>query len=1277
VLDYKRPKTHDPHRETLEVTVADETLRRLLALTKESSFLIYTVLLTMLNLCLHKYTGSESIVVGSPPRPKSAGESVRPNALAIVTNVGPHLSARELMLQVRETLIEAYGKQNYPYESLVRRLGLDKIENRGPLFDVALVLTNIHGQLAEMRNDITITFEQGEELVGKVAFNADLFTRKSIDHFMSHFLRVLDQCLAYSNTRVADVELLTKIEREQLLHQEAQTPAPAETVIQLFEQQVARTPQAIAAVLSDQELTYEQLNRRANHLAAYLRTLGVGPECLVAICVDRSLEMLIGILGVLKSGGAYVPLDPSYPKERISFILFDTAVKFLITQKHLLERLPDHAAEVIYPDPTELETFNSTKAQGDNLAYVIYTSGSTGTPKGVMIQQRALAARAVSLSKYYQLKPGERLLQFVSMSFDAMAEEVFPTLTSGATLILHRNPTGIPPLQLMRECEQLGVTMLHIPPSYWQPLIDELLASGEPVPAWIKLFITGGERISLERLAGWIRNTKHTSRIVNAYGPTETTITSTLHDVPLTGIALERLARLPIGRPIENTPIYLLDPWLRLVPAGVPGEMYIGGIGLARGYLNDPETTAEKFNPNPFAQEPDARLYRTGDRARYLPDGSIEFLDRLDNQIKFRGFRVEPGEIEARLMLHPAVGSAVVVPWEQSPEEKLLVAYTVPRDGRRAPASELRTFLSEQLPDYMVPGLFVSLDQWPLTTTGKVDRHALPPPLTSIEEPSGKNEPPQTQVEHVLAGIYGEILKTKNVGRRQGFFELGGHSLLATQVVSRVREVFQVELSVRSIFETPEVDRLARTIETARGILISPILPAPRNTDLPLSFAQQRLWFLQQLDPKNPSYNFPTALRLKGRLDITALEQTLAELVARHESLRTTFPAADGEPVQLIYPRALPTITHIDSDDHAIQDLIVEHAKQPFDLATGPLLRVVLFKLSDEDHVLLVTMHHIITDGWSLEVLIKETSALYGAFIDAKPSPLPPLSIQYADFAVWQREWLQSDMLSKQLDYWKQAMAGAPPALQLPADFPRPPQSNRGTTYAFALPASLSSRIREVSQTENMTLFMFLLAAFKLLLHSYTGQDNIVVGTNSANRNRSELESLIGVFINDLALCTDLSGIDTFRELLQREREVTLGAYDHQEVPFEKVLEALRLDRQESGLRLFQIFFVLQNIPLSNFQLPDLTITPLAIESKTAKFDIGLYMIESGAQIAGVIEYKTDLFYESTIARTLEDFQKLLEAIVDDPGASLDTLVALIESDAVSVGDFNANLETD
>ena len=1279
VLDYKRPKTHNPHRETLEIAVSDETLRRLLALTKESPFLIYTALLTMLNICLYKYTGSESIVVGSPPRKKQPDESVRPNALAIVSSVEPHMAAKELMLQVRETLIEAYGKQNYPYESLLRRLGLDKIENRGPLFDVALSLTNIHGQLAETRNDITIAFEPGNALAGTVAFNPDLFTRDSIEQFISHYVRVLDECLADPNTRVAGVQLLTKAEREQLLRQETETPAPAQPVIKLFEQQVARTPQAAAAVLGDQELTYAQLNRRANRLAARLRAVGVGPESLVAICVERSFDLLIGILGVLKTGGAYVPLDPAYPKERLSFIFSDIDAKFVISQEHLLERLPDHAAEIIYPDSTELENFTSTAAHGDNLAYVIYTSGSTGTPKGVMIQQRALAARALSLSKYYQLKSGERLLQFVSMSFDAMAEEVFPTLISGAALVLHRNPTGIPPLQLMRECEQLGVTMLHIPPSYWQPLIDELLASGEPVPAWIKLFITGGERISLERLAGWVQNTKHASRIVNAYGPTETTITSTLHDVPLTGVALERLASLPIGRPLENTPIYLLDPLFQSMPAG---EMYIGGIGVARGYLNDAATTAERFIPNPFAQKPGARLYRTGDRARYLPDGNIDFLDRLDNQIKIRGFRVEPGEIEARLTLHPAVGGAVVMAFEQSwgeqgPGEKLLVAYTVPRDGRRASGGELRSFLSEQLPDYMVPGLFVNLDQWPLTTTGKVDRKALPPPLTSVEEPSGENEPPQTPVEQVLAGIYGEILKLKNVGRRQGFFELGGHSLLATQVVSRVREVFRVELSVRSIFETPEVDRLARTIETQRGIEYAPIHPVPRNTNLPLSFAQQRLWFLQQLDPSSTSYNFPMALRLKGRLDITALEKTLAELVARHESLCTTFPAVDGEPMQLIHPPAAPSIVHIEAHEDTLHDLIVEHAKRPFDLANGPLLRVVLFKLAGDDHALLVTMHHIITDGWSLEVLIKDTSALYNAFLNATPSTLPPLAIQYADFAAWQREWLRSDALSQQLEYWKQALAGAPPALHLPADLPRPPRSNEGTTYSFTLPASLSTRIREVSQAENVTLFMFLLAAFKLLLHSYTGQDNIVVGTNSANRNRSEVEPLIGVFINDLALCTDLSGAGNFRELLQRVREVTLGAYDHQEVPFERVLETLRVDQQDNDLHLFQVFFVLQNIPLSNFKLPELTITPVAIESKTAKFDIGLYMIESAAQIEGVVEYKTDLFYESTIVRTLADFKTLLEAIVDDPAASLDKLVASIEQDAVSVGDFNVDLETE
>jgi amino acid adenylation domain-containing protein len=1287
VLDYKRPRSHCPERETFVVTVGGETLNRFLALTKESPFLIYTALLTTLNICLHKYTGSTAVVVGSPPRLKN--EPVRPNALTILTNVEPNLSVRELMLQVREVLIEAYAKQNYPYESLVRHLGLEKIENQAPLFDIVLMQQDLHGPLAETRNDITITFEKGEQLVGTVAFNADLFSKSSVEQFMRHFLRVLDQCLEDSNKRVADIQLLSEAERDRLLHQEDEIPVPVETVVQLFEQQVERAPQAIAAVFADGQATYEQLNDRANQLASSLCAFGVRSEVLVAICVERSLEMLVGIIGILKAGGAYVPLDPAYPKERLAFILEDTAVEFLITQKHLRDRLPEQTAQVIYVDQDHKTiAATPTTATHDNLAYVVYTSGSTGTPKGVMIQQRALASRTLSLIQHYDLKPGERLLQFVSLSFDAMAEEIFPTLASGATLVLHRNPMSITPMELMRDCEQLQVSILHIPPSYWQPLMNDLLASGEPVPKWIKLFITGGERISVEKLARWIRQTRHASRIVNAYGPTEATITSTLYEVPMVSDSLERLAGLPIGRAIENTPLYLLDLLTQPVPAGVPGELYIGGIGLARGYLNDPASTAERFIPDPFAKKPGSRLYRTGDRARYLSDGNIDFLDRLDDQIKIRGFRVEPREIESKLSLHPAVANAVITSWEQDPDEKLLVAYTVPRDGHKASAGELRSFLREQLPDYMVPTLFVSLDQLPLTANGKVDRKALPPPLTHVDGPKTDNPPPQTPVEEVLAGIYAEILKTKPIGRHQGFFELGGHSLLATQVVSRVREIFQVELSVRTIFETPEIDRLARTIETARqsagGLAVSPIVPAPRNADLPLSFSQQRLWFLHQLDPDSPAYNFPTALRLKGKLHHQALRQTLAELISRHESLRTTFPVVDARPVQLIHPPSLPALAQVDLQEiteadreSLVQQLITEHAKRPFNLSSGPLLRVVLFKIAEDEHVLLLTMHHIITDGWSLGVLIKETSALYEGFMNSKRAPLAPLPIQYADVAFWQHQWLQSENLSQQLDYWKQALAGAPAALHLPTDFPRPGAGNRGTTHAFTLSASLSTRIREVSQAENVTLFMFLLAAFQLLLHSYTGQDNIVVGTNIANRNRSELELLIGVFINDLALHTDLSGIENFRQLLQRVREVTLGAYDHQEVPFEMVLEVVRREQRHNDLRLFQVFFVLQNLPLSNFKLPDLTLSPLELESKTAKFDWGLYLIESAEEIHGVMEYNTDLFYASTITRTLQDFQTLLKAIVENLCQPLDALVALIEQDVVSIGDFNVNLDRD
>jgi amino acid adenylation domain-containing protein len=1301
VPDYKRPGEYAADLDAVEVEVSGGLYDGLMALTKGSSFLVYAALLTVLNICLQRYTGNAAIVVGSPPRRKKE-EVVPPcNALAIVNRVEPHLTVRELMSNVRAGLMEAYSRQDYPFERLVRHLGLDAIENRCPLFDVALTLEDIHGFLPDVRNDITIRLALGEgEIAGAIEFNPNLYDRQSIENFKGHLLEALRGALEDTSVPISELQIATEAERRRVLVEwnDTRVEHPRETCVHhLFEEQARRTPDATAAVFGGVELTYRELDERANRLAQHLRGLGVGPDTPVGLCVGRSFEMLVGLFGTLKAGGTYVPLDSGLPPERLSFMLDDTRAPLLLTGERLAETLPPFEGRVIRLDgdwPAIAREAAEAPAAGvtaEHLAYIIYTSGSTGEPKGVMIPHAALASRARALARRYGLDAGHRLLQFVSFSFDAFAEEVFPTLLSGGTLVLHERPAEIPPAALLEECERLNVNALHIPPSYWHPLMDELSAAGRTVPAWLKLFITGGEGVSTERLAMWIERTHHPTRIVNAYGPTEATITATAYDVPLDIEMVARRPRLPIGRPIENTEVYLLDASMRPAAVGVAGELYVGGEGLARGYLNLPGVTAERFIPDPFGERPGARLYRTGDRALYLPDGEIDFLGRVDGQVKVRGFRIEIGEVEAALGEHPDLLDVVVALREDEPGERRLVAYVVARKGRRPSSGELRNFVMKRLPGYMLPAAFVVLDEFPLTTTGKVDRRALPAPEQARAEVAEPAAPQRTPVEEVLAGIFADVLGVERVGRSDDFFEAGGHSLLATQVVSRVREEFQVELPVRSVFEVPTVAGLAKRIEeerrAARGLATRPMLPVPRGEDLPLSFAQQRIWFLQQLNPDDASYNSSATIHLTGRLEAATLERALNEIVLRHEALRTTFPAVDGQPKQVIHQSSDLTLPVVDLSEvegepreAEVRRRRVAEASRPFDLARGPLLRALLLRLGDEEHVVALTMHHIITDGWSLEIFVRETGALYSAFSRGEPSPLSPLPMQYADYAHWQQQWLGGEVLKTQLAYWRQALADAPAVLHLPTDRPRPSApSTRGEIVNFTLTDSLSERVRELSRREDVTLFMTLLGAFQLLLHAYTGQEHIAVGTNIANRNRAEVEGLIGFFVNNMALCTDLSENPTFRQLLGRVREVTLGAYDHQDLPFEKVLEALRPERRPGHGGLFQVFFVLQNIAPPTLQLPGLTISMLLeVENRTSKFDLGLYVLEAGGAIHGSLEYSTDLFERATVRQVVKDFKRLLEEIVRDPDQELSTLSTVTaEVATMAVGDFNVDLESE
>ncbi|MBD2510747.1 amino acid adenylation domain-containing protein [Nostoc muscorum FACHB-395] len=1092
--------------------------------------------------------------------------------------------------------------------------------------------------------------------------------------------------------------LISETERHQLLVEWNNTLVdyPRDKCIhQLFEAQVELTPDAVAVVFEDKQLTYSQLNARANQLAHYLQKLGVKPDVLVSICVERSLEMIVGLLGILKAGGAYVPLDPAYPAERLAYMLSDSQVKVLLTQEKLASSLPVSATRVICLDSNwqnidaHSEENPLTEVKASNLAYVIYTSGSTGKPKGVMIEHQSIVNFTSSAITIYNITQSDRVLQFASIAFDAAVIEIFPCLSAGGTLVLRTDDMLLSGSRFVQRCREWEITMMDWPTSHWHQVMGELAAAEQTLPESLRVVSVGGDAVLPETLKLWQRCVKELAnppQLLNGYGPTETTAVATYYDLSEFIAKNPAASCVPIGTPIGNLTTYILNHHLQPVPIGVPGELHIGGTGLARGYLGRPDLTAEKFIPNPFSHEPEARLYKTGDQARYLPDGNIEFLGRIDNQVKIRGFRIEPGEIEAALSQHSDVREAAVIAREDIPGEKRLVAYFVPNQ-KQPTIGELRHFLKEKLPYYMVPAAFVTLDALPLTLNGKVDRRALPAPLNTRPELEETFVAPSTPIEEKLAKIWAEVLGIQHLGVNDNFFHLGGHSLTATQFLSRVRDVLQVELPFQSIFESPTIANFAKLIEQEscieQQLPLPSIQPMPRHGNLPTSFAQERVYFIEQLAQGNSAYQYQETLRLKGKLDVAALQQSLSEIVRRHEIFRTTFPAVDGRVVQVVHlalPIILPVVdlqTFSESERSTeAQRLIDEEVQKPFDLNQLPLIRWVLLRLSDQEHVLIHVEHHMLHDGWSLNVFLGELVELYQAFSLGNPSPLSEPLLQFVDFAYWQREWVKSQEAQDQQNYWKQKLSGSSPLLKLPYDRPRPEeQSYHGSLLRIELPISLCESLKVLNRQEGSTLFMTMFAAFLILLHRYTGQDDLSVGSGVANRRKRETEGLIGMIVNTIVLRTDLSGNPTFRELLGRVRSCTLEAYTNEDLPFDKVVEALKPVRNLSYNPLYQVVFSFHNAPLPELNLPGLNISlDENVSNKSAKFDLNIIVIPRSEQRVGrssetgekgitvFWEYNTDLFDAATIERMVENYQTLLESIVANQEHRVSELPLLTEA---------------
>ncbi|HYG61537.1 MAG TPA: amino acid adenylation domain-containing protein [Thermoanaerobaculia bacterium] len=1120
---------------------------------------------------------------------------------------------------------------------------------------------------------LSCTVEPGGSLRATLHYDASRFLETDVHHIAEWLTVLARQAAAAPESAAGELELLTGRERRRELveHNSTRMELPRRLLHELVREQAARTPGKVAIRSESGTLTFAELVERTGRLASRLRALGVGPEVPVAVHAERSPEMVVALLAILEAGGAWVPLDPDHPAERLAGILQDVEPAAVLTQERLAGSLPSHAGMVVLLEealhPLAASLIPSPPAGeevDDRLAYVIYTSGSTGRPKGVMVSHRAIVNRLLWMQCELPLAPDDRVLQKTPYGFDASIWEIFCPLLAGAELVLARPGGHQDSAYLAGAVAEQRVTVLQLVPSLLGPFLDEPAAAE---CRSLRRMFCGGEELTVD-LARRFSSLLPDAVLHNLYGPTEAAIDATFHVVSEAPAGLS----VPIGRPIANLEVYLLSPRGMPVPAGVAGELCIGGTGLARGYWRRSDQTAERFVPHPFSGETGACLYRTGDLARRRPDGAIEYLGRADRQVKVRGVRIEPREIEAVLTGHPEVRQAVVLPVPESEGNGVrLAAFVMPE----VETAGLRRFLGERLPAAMMPAVLVPLRTLPLNPNGKLDTRALADAAREASEAGRQSGyvAPRTPIEQVLAEVWAEILGVERVGLRDDFFGLGGHSLRATQLVSRVRRVFQVELPVRDLFERPTVEALAahldRLLAGGGAGATPPIVPVPRSGSLLLSFAQQRLWFLEQLRPGTPLYNIPDAVRFRGPLDVAALATALTEVVRRHEPLRTAFPTVRGEAVQRIDPPGPLSLPLVDLSalppgrrgEEAARRTDEEGAR-PFDLARGPLLRPVLFRLDVENHRAAFTVHHIVSDAWSSGVLVRELTVLYQAARQGEPSPLPELPVQYADFAAWQRRWLEGGALEPQLAWWREHLAGAPPVLDLLADRPRPERpSYRGATRLVLLPATLTDGLRALGRREGATLFMVVFAAFAVVLRRLAGRDDIVAGTDVANRNRAETEGMIGFFVNQLVLRVDLSEDPTFLAVLARVRAAALGAFTHQDVPFETLVDRLQVERSAAYAPLFQVKLFLENTPAGAFEMPELALERLDTAVHIAKLDLTLALWERPEGLSGWLSYNTDLFDEPRMVRLVRLLATTAAAAAAWPGARLSEIDGVLD----------------
>ncbi len=1285
-IDHVRPVVQTSLGGVESYSLPDDLVNGVWNINRKNGVTTFISILSVIKILLHRYCSQSDICIGTPVANRNLpgledliGFFV--NTLALRTQVDAGDSYDQLLQKVKTTVLEAFDYQEVPFEKVVEAVVKKRDLSRSPLFQVLFVMRTSKGGQAFDTGELQISNEPFEQSTAMfdlifyltetgtgmhlaIEYRKDIFKPDTIQRMVIHFNELLTGIIMDTGQMLGNLSMLTGVEKRQLLINFNDTGAayPANKRIEhFFEEQVLLQPNATAVVFNDEELTYKQLNQKANQLAHYLQGKGVKANTLVPLFLERGFNMVVAVMAILKAGGAYVPVDPEYPAERIAFMLQEVESPFILStrqSKSLLQPMTN--AQII--DLDEEEVFEKQPISNpikeyvpNDIGYILYTSGSTGRPKGAFMPVGAL----VNLLHWQQQQfaPGHRnVLQFATLNFDPSFLEIFGTLGYGGTLFLIDGERRKDVAELVADFKRFRITHFYTPYVVLKAIAEYMGDRGAELTD-MKEYLVAGEQLKMnEELINFLQ--KSNAVLTNQYGPTEGHVVSSFTFRQYSNVPLLP----PIGKPIYNTQLYILNDCLQPVPVGVTGDLFIGGVPSLAGYIKQPKLMTEKFINDPFSDIENARLYKTGDVAKWLPDGNIDFLGRKDDQVKIRGFRIELGEIESVLLQCDEVNQAAVLAKEDRNGNKRLICYVV--SNTKFEQDTLVRYLKQKLPDYMVPSLWVPMQTLPVNKSGKIDKRSLPEPdLNNLFD--NQYTAPRNPAENALAEIWKNLLKVERVGVYDNFFELGGHSLLATRLVSAIRIKLQAELSIRDLFMHPVIAELAELIKTQNTeTLLPPLQPMERPLHLPLSFSQERLWFIDQLNG-SVAYHLPSVISLTGNLQLQALQFALKTLIDRHQVLRTVFPGIDGKPSQVVmdsddWQMSVIDMPATDKENANLHVLTARLIQQPFDLSKDFMLRATVIKKSETDHLLVINIHHIATDGWSVPIIVKEISELYLAFIERREPLLPLLPVQYADFAIWQRNILQGAFLETKLQYWKQKLQGAE-TLQLHEDYTRPAlQSYTGASIEGAVSKEITDGLQQLSLQHDSTLFMTLLAAFKILLHKYSGQKDICVGTPIANRTTQETESLVGNFINLLAIRSHVEPDEAFTAFLKQEKDETLQAYEHQEVPFEKVIEAVMPERDVSRSPLFQVMLVLQNFEEAPaLSLGDMQLSVQRYSHESTKYDITLFAVEGKDGLRLTIEYCSALYKESSISRLFENYMRLLGNIAARPDQKIKDICLL------------------